>query len=1451
MATEKRDIELAIRATDLSTAELSRVAKAVDTISAGLQKQAEAARKGEVSLGELKQTLDELRQAGTALANQQGLIDSFTRLSGAIAKSETALAEAQQKLAQFNAESAKADALTTKQTQRQNNLAAAIGVAERKLADAQKRQREYNESIAGNDALTKKQTDRQTALAEKTQAASAALETARRALAEFNAEAIKSNAQRAAQQQATLERAVKTATAALENQNAEQARVRSAMTAAGLDANNLAASQQQIVTSANQVGAAITSINATIGAYAQNQRELSAATRAQAQAERDAAKAASDRAALVQRALETVSARRKEEERLIRAVRAAETAAEREAATAAQKRIEENRAQAESFQRLADTLERTSQGFKAIAVAQKGATSTNTLDQVLVATGTTAGVNNAARRNLAGIETLNDALRENVAATEKARGPVERYVETLQDAERTLARVQQIAKQVDGYQTQADAVRRAEAALNAAEKELAQYTEALRDPARASEELAAKARLAADSVRNAGASLVEQRGRLASLEQGLTEAGVDTRNLERDQRRLAEAAKSTTDSLKRLNAAVRARGVSEGDNFALFGLRPFELQNLSFQINDFFTQIASGTSVTQAFAQQIGQVLQINRVGSALAAAAPLVVSFGIAAATAAGALLRLNDSYSLLRQASAQRVLSGGFDPDTVLRAARAAERLGVSFTEAREAALAFSTLPIPADRYETLVSTFANLSVATGDSKRALDDLRTAFAGGVEGILDLANKYGAVLTPAQREFIRNATSERDVLEAQRIAIDAFSRAIEQSRRDAVTPLGEAFRDLRKAWRDFLDSLATPENVRAVATAIEAITDAVADLAEGLSILGPLLPILGALGGGVAGAVVGGPGGAALGAVGGTLGGVALTGALGDFSRRRAARNAPPATPPGARSPNDGTVTFDEIETELRRGEVARRNAEAAAARAGDEIDRRQRLARIEEQLRLSVERRATAEQQAAGIAAAREKAIIEFRRSFANATQDQLNAAADLAEAEQRRRIREAQERDAERGARADAAARRRELSDIEQDIRAVEQQRNDATRTIQEDIASGTISAVEGMRRLQQVAEQTRPKFAALADEAQRFVDANRGQDGLRDARADALISRTQRLAGGGGEQAANTAVLRQQQQQLQQSVQERATLIQTINALEQQGAITSSEAQNRIREAYALTNAQITEQINGLEQLVNLQEASGKITETQAAAIRSQIELARAQLVLVDPEIARVRQAFEQTATSGGVRAFEDVAQAIGEAALNMRTLGDVTQETGRVALKFFADLLLAIGRAILQQQILNAVQAIGAIFSGGATAAAGQTRIPVRPPGIGGIGSARLGGVVGPSGIRNSAKPRRVNPAWFVDAPHYQSGGLPGLRPDEEAAILHRGEEVLTKDDPRNIMNMMRANGGGSGGSEVGIRQVLVMDPSAITEALSGAAGEQVIVTHLRKNASTVRQIVRG
>lgn len=61
-----------------------------------------------------------------------------------------------------------------------------------------------------------------------------------------------------------------------------------------------------------------------------------------------------------------------------------------------------------------------------------------------------------------------------------------------------------------------------------------------------------------------------------------------------------------------------------------------------------------------------------------------------------------------------------------------------------------------------------------------------------------------------------------------------------------------------------------------------------------------------------------------------------------------------------------------------------------------------------------------------------------------------------------------------------------------------------------------------------------------------------------------------------------------------------------------------------------------------------------------------------------------------------------------------------------------------------------------------------------------------------GGVVGAGGTR-----RRVPALAFSGAPRFHAGGILGLSADEVPAVLQRGEEVLTRDDPRH-----RANGGG-------------------------------------------------
>jgi phage-related minor tail protein len=85
-----------------------------------------------------------------------------------------------------------------------------------------------------------------------------------------------------------------------------------------------------------------------------------------------------------------------------------------------------------------------------------------------------------------------------------------------------------------------------------------------------------------------------------------------------------------------------------------------------------------------------------------------------------------------------------------------------------------------------------------------------------------------------------------------------------------------------------------------------------------------------------------------------------------------------------------------------------------------------------------------------------------------------------------------------------------------------------------------------------------------------------------------------------------------------------------------------------------------------------------------------------------------------------------------------------------------------------------------------------------------------------GGVVG-GGV--SAMSRAVSPAIFGMATRYHTGGIAGLKPDEVPAVLRKGEEVLTADDPRH-----RNNGGGAGINNLNI--------SISVSGAEGAAAEQ-------------------
>lgn len=201
-------------------------------------------------------------------------------------------------------------------------------------------------------------------------------------------------------------------------------------------------------------------------------------------------------------------------------------------------------------------------------------------------------------------------------------------------------------------------------------------------------------------------------------------------------------------------------------------------------------------------------------------------------------------------------------------------------------------------------------------------------------------------------------------------------------------------------------------------------------------------------------------------------------------------------------------------------------------------------------------------------------------------------------------------------------------------------------------------------------------------------------------------------------------------------------------------------------------------------------------------------------------------------------TNGVTAFQSLAEQIAKVASGAQSIGEGFRGALSAVGAFFSQLLAEIAQAIIKQLILNAlVKAFGASSGiGGAAASAGGT--------IAAAGAHR-GGVMGQSRTFT----RSVAAAAFTNATRYHTGGLAGFAPNEVPAILQQNEEVLTRDDPRHVLNggknAAQAEGGGSN------RFVLVDDRARIPEAMASSEGEKVTMVHLKKNIATLKQWIKS
>lgn len=290
------------------------------------------------------------------------------------------------------------------------------------------------------------------------------------------------------------------------------------------------------------------------------------------------------------------------------------------------------------------------------------------------------------------------------------------------------------------------------------------------------------------------------------------------------------------------------------------------------------------------------------------------------------------------------------------------------------------------------------------------------------------------------------------------------------------------------------------------------------------------------------------------------------------------------------------------------------------------------------------------------------------------------------------------------------------------------------------------------------------------------------------------------------------------LRQNATREQEEAEKRInTLMQTRRDLLQQMEMALNQGD---MQAYSLLDEQLTSLDEKLKTLI--QEA---IQLWQALGGGEQVDAAVANLQVMLGTLNAVRHQVRLLASDFGEAFGEQLTSAADNFLSKIRETGDVVGSAKEAFRQFASDFLLQIAKMIMQQAIFNA---LSGVFGGSAGGSFGA--------GVMSVFKAHTGGVVG-----QGLQPANFSAGVFANALRYHTGGIAGLAPNEVPAVLLKGEEVLTEDDPRHIRN------GGGAAPEQSVKIVNAIDAGSFMSAgVEDVQGQKAILNFIQANRATVR-----
>lgn len=1042
----------------------------------------------------------------------------------------------------------------------------------------------------------------------------------------------------------------------------------------------------------------------------------------------------------------------------------------------------------------------------------------------------------AAAATLGGVDERLDAVLAKMAG---GKISVNEWSHLNNELEAVQANLVRVAADVDNFAKQQARVDDAAAAYDRQSAKVRELAKTQIDASVNVEELTADLKREESQLKSLGGTLDRETAKLREFGSALQRAGIDSNDLPAAINRIEKSATRAAPAISKVRNVI-----TPGGRQGFLGLDPYQLQNLSFQVNDVFTGLASGQPIFQVFAQQAGQIVQIfPGIISGFARWLPLLAPVAVGLAIVTGAVSEANKELETMRTASTVIASLGevnGYNPQKFKQIVDSFRDLGVSYEDATASAKTFVTEGLNPAALDDYIIAAKNLADVQGiDVKTATEELTKAFTGGATEVLALDDKY-KFLTETQRENLIASKDTKNEYKEVNKAFSALYTKMQDGANAARGPMTDATNTLRAAWRGLLETFADTG-------VIEAVTKYIANAVKGFAFLINLAKRVGVVFKGSLDAYnqyskFGGPmvGLAAMGAqIGANIGSgnyvKPLDAAWDDTQRQMAAAgrnlNAPQSAPGvDAGAGSRGRQRLDEAASAKARKE-AEKDRKKAAREAEAESKRRQREAeQLERQYQNEQDQLQSALSRFTAEALRNTQAPLEQQLEFAKqAVDEQFRAVEDrLAEFRDKfgpgRNINGMSQDEfaAAIGRQKQQITLAKQLGVYESNVNDLMKSRQERLKTIQDAQGAGLIDAQRALDLTYEVTSELGPKIDSAIVAARAFIASLTPS-----AETQALLDKFDRIQQQGSPDGGNTLLRRQaetgvgkNEKDINDLFARRAALVEAANNLYEAGAINYTQREDQIRLAYEYTNDEI---MRGIELARQYIEANSSLLPPDVVSnALAQLHLFQSSLKYTDELTKNIKQSAQDAIANGVMGMFDALAQGIANVITGAGSLKDVISNLGRAALQFAADFMKAIAQAIVQIYALRIAKSLIGGFHGGGTV------------GDYSGGQMRLSRNVGLPDLNLSAVPR-----------YHQGTQGAGLKSNEMLAVLEKGEKVQTEEqqaaEKRKLANARK------GGSGSGLRQVLAFGDDEIAGAMAGPAGEEVVVTHIRRNRTRLRQ----